>query len=202
MHPRLAALAPMPFALPGEIPKCADLITHFRILIGQICQMRIFLSSLRPARIGIKPCTVYRPKGRLYKAKDCPLLWNGTTPFPRSPSCGLSVKERFGVCSKMSRASCVGEAPSAVSKEDTRRCASLRQSCYAYIVSCGLRSEKCHRTKLAISSLEWKAISTPRTTCPVPPPHPSLSLPTPSAHMFRVAAAALSRMAHSAFPSL
>jgi hypothetical protein len=103
-----------------------------------------FLRMLRrPSRTsgfqGIEPCTLYRPTRRPYKAKDhTPLLWNGTTPCLKSPSCGLSVKERFGVCSRMNRASSAGEAPSAVSKEDTRRCASPRQSCYGYIVSYAL----------------------------------------------------------------
>jgi len=54
---------------------------------------------------------------------------------------GRSVNEQFGACSKANRGFSAGEVPSVDSKEDTRRCAFPRQSCYGCIAGYALRAE-------------------------------------------------------------
>src|SRR6202521_5446527 len=68
------------------------------------------------------------------------------------------------------------------------------------VTHCELRSQG--SSSQGFSSLEPRQASTPRASCFVYPLHPLQNLPKPYAHTFRVAAAALSQMVHSAFPLL
>src|ERR1700687_4184103 len=79
----------------------------------------------------------------------------------------------------------------ALDSSDTKLLFPARSQCGLYVGLC----------LQGFSSLERRPASAPKGSCFLYPLRPSLSLPRPYAHTFRVAAAALSQMVRSAFLS-